>query len=216
MDRRELLKSISLLSGAAILSPKDLLANKRAKKLHLVGIGDGGCKMVHYLLNKDDQADFTLINSSFKGYYASISKQVIYEIPNYAYTGRNINLTTLQSQECLPQNIKNVFTDNSKHYVILAGLGGFTGSYLSKAVVSHLKNNNIAHISIISLPFTHEGLIKRKQAITIKNSLGNQPNTFFVDYDSIREKHGNFKLKDAFTIADEYSFQAFQHLNTYI
>lgn len=215
MDRRELLKSITLLSGAAIFLPKDLLANRHTKKLHLVGIGDGGCKMVHYLLNKDDQADFTLINSSFKGYYAPISKQVIYEIPNDAYTGRNINLTTLQSQECLSKNIKNVFADNSKHYVILAGLGGFTGSYLSRAVVSHLENNNITYNSIISLPFTHEGMIKRRNTEIIKSSFGKIQNTVFVDYDTIREKHGNFKLIDAFTIADEYVYKAYKQTNIF-
>lgn len=215
MDRRELLKSISLLSGAAIFLPKDLLANKRAKNLHLVGMGDGGCKMVQYLLNRNDQADFTLINSSFKGYYAPISKQVIYEIPNDAYTGRNINLTTLQSQECLPQNIKNVFADNSKHYVIIAGLGGFTGSYLSRAFISHLKSNNIAYNSIISLPFTHEGLIKRNNAEIIKSSFGKIQNTVFVDFDSIREKHGNFKLVDAFAIANEYVYKAYKQPNVF-
>lgn len=216
MDRRELLKSISIFTGAAMLSPKRLLAENSTTNKHFVGIGDGGCKMLQYLISKGNikSADYTAVNCSFMGYSFPLERQILTGVPEDAYTGRNINLKALDKLSVqLPPTITNAFIDKDRHYVLLAGLGGFTGSYLCKAIPGFLQANKLGYNSIISLPFSHEGLVKRKQAVAIKHSLRDQPNTVFVDYDSIRENHGNFKLKDAFTIANEYSFRAFQLLN---
>lgn len=213
MDRRQLLKSISIFTGAAILSPQYLLANSNSKKLHFVGVGDGGCKMIEYLLSKGEQIGYTAINSNYKGYFFATNKQVVFELPIDAYNGRNMNLTTLQSQKGLPKNIANVFTDKSRHYVVFIGLGGYTGSYLSKEVISHFEAKNLRHNCIISLPFTHEGLIKRKNAEMIKSSLSNCKNIAFVDFNLIRENQGNFKMVDAFEIANKYQFDYYKLMN---
>jgi cell division GTPase FtsZ len=213
MDRRQLLKSISLISSVAILSPKHLLAENSPKSLHYLGIGNGGCKMIEYLLKKEEAINYTVINSSFKGYNFPINKQVIYDLPNDAYNGRNINMATLHSQTGLPQNIHNIFADNSKHYVVFVGLGGYTGSYLSTTIISHLAAKNTSYNCIISLPFSHEGFIKRKNAEIIKSSLPKSKNIAFVDFDLIRKEHGNFKMVDAFEVADEYVNERYRKLN---
>lgn len=219
MNRRQMLQSIAVLGGATILSPKHVFATSSTKSLHVVGIGDGGCKMLRYLISKGSitSSDYTAINSDFKGYSFPVERQLAINVPANAYTSRNLNLNVLNeiSNE-LPPAITNAFSDKDKYYVLLAGLGGFTGSYLCKALPGFLRANSLSYNSIISLPFSHEGLIKRKQVLAIKHSLGDQSNTVFVDYDSIRAKHGNFKLKDAFNIAIEYSFQVFQQLITRI
>lgn len=219
MNRRQLLQSMAILGGATMLSPKHVFATRSTKPLHFVGIGDGGCKILQYLISKGCiiSSDYTAINSDFKGYSLPVERQIVIEVPANTYTGRNVNLNFLNDiSSQLPPTITNVFIDKDKYYVLLAGLGGFTGSYLCKAIPGFLRANSLSNNSIISLPFSHEGLVKRKQAMVIKHSLRDQPNTVFVDYDGIRAKHGNFKLKDAFNIADEYSFQAFQQLNTNI
>lgn len=219
MNRRQLLQSIAVLGGATMLSPKHVFAMSSTKPLHVVGMGDSGCKMLEYLIDKGSisSSAYTAINSDFKGYSFPVERQIVIEVPSNTYTGRNLNLNALnETSHQLPPTITDAFSDKDKHYVLLAGLGGFTGSYLCKAIPSFLRANTLSYNSIISLPFTHEGLVKRNQAMAIKHSLGHQSNTVFVDYDGIRAKHGNFKLKEAFNIANEHCFQAFQQLNTNI
>lgn len=213
MNRRQLLHSMAILGGATMLSPKHVFATNSTKPLHIVGIGDGGCKMLRYLISKGSitSSDYTAINSDFKGYSFPVERQILINVPANAYTGRNLNLAVLNDiSNQLPVTVTNAFSDKDKHYVLLAGLGGFTGSYLCKVLPVFLHANKLCYNSIISLPFTHEGLIKRKQAMVIKHSLGYQPNTVFVDYVGIREKQGNFKLKEAFKIADEYVYKAYK------
>jgi cell division GTPase FtsZ len=105
----------------------------------------------------------------------------------------------------LPNEVKALLNENHK-YLLLAGLGGYTGTNMTEQITSLLRRNKKNFMAICGLPFYFEGQVRRLHADRVKIKLQTLANFKYFELQNIREKYGNLLMKDAFQKADEQSY----------
>ena len=162
------------------------------KKIHFIGLGGAGCNALEHIYRQGIQAKYTCI--SYPGRpelppdiqfikYARLSKWHLFEAGN-------------------------LFKENSK-YVLLAGLGGETGSYLVKELTSFLWVRNKEFLILCSSPFSFEGNQRRIIAAGVKIKFQSMSNFICFDLEEMRQIWGNISLKAAFDKADNEFYNHF-------
>ncbi len=109
----------------------------------------------------------------------------------------------------IPGPVRQVFSHDHK-YVLLAGLGGFTGTSLAVQLTPWLKETNKEFITICSLPFHFEGLKRRSYAENAMEKLQAIPNFSHYRLETLRRKYGDITIKDAFEKADEDFYRIYR------
>lgn len=98
------------------------------------------------------------------------------------------------------------------HYVLLAGLGGVTGSYLIENLNNHLLQKNKQVTTLCSQPFTFEGKLRNKRATIALENIQHIPNVHKIELDNLRPKYGNLSMKESFEKADEEVYLLFSQI----
>ena len=136
---------------------------KMNKRIHFIGLGGAGCNALEYIYRQGIKANYTSITYPERPHlppdvhfnaYARISKWHLFEAG------------TLFNENC--------------RYILLAGLGGDTGSYLVEELTPLLWVQNKEFLILCSSPFSFEGNQRRIIAAGVKTKFQSMSN--FVQF----------------------------------
>jgi cell division protein FtsZ len=204
MNRRTALKTLTVFSMAGFL-PEFVRSNKPAAgKIHIVGIGGGGCNALEYIRKKGVAAEYTCISSPDRHSLPPGVSFIPYDSPKY------YNLLEYQDDNlAIPAEIEKVF-DGDATFVLLAGFGGFTGSNLTRALAGYLSKGNKRFMIICSMPFSFEGERRKRIALNTRRFLEHFTSFRCLEMETIRVACGNLPLSVAFEKADEEFYDIFR------
>jgi cell division protein FtsZ len=108
-------------------------------------------------------------------------------------------------QACIESidEIRNFILDGTKMLFVTAGMGGGTGTGAAPIIAKAAREADILTVGIVTLPFTFEGSRRKRQALEGLEEMKNNVDALIViSNDKLRELHGDLKLSDAFSKAD--------------
>ncbi len=186
------------------------VSRKPAKnKTQIIALGGAGCNTAKYLYEKGivgsycclTNAQRTDLPESFlflEHHIYSKEKHLHLTIKNNIWDNETVKPdldATIQHQ------LEELFNTDSK-FILIAGLGGLTGSYWVKRIANELKEKNKEFGTISIIPFGFEES-RTEYAKVLKDELATLPNLYFISNELIKEKHGNVSMSKAFEMGNE-------------
>ena len=182
--------------------PKD-----QASIIKVVGVGGGGSNAVNHMYNQGiTGVDFVICNTDAQALELS-------PIPNKIQLGTT--LTEGLGAGANPEvgknaaiedieNIKSILENNTKMVFITAGMGGGTGSGAAPVIAEVAREMGILTVGIVTVPFSFEGRRRKAQADEGLLELKKHVDTLLIiNNDKLRMMHGNLKMGEAFSKADD-------------
>ncbi len=182
--------------------PKD-----QASIIKVIGVGGGGSNAVNHMYNQGiTGVDFVICNTDAQALDLS-------PIPNKIQLGTT--LTEGLGAGANPEvgknaaiedieNIKAILETNTKMVFITAGMGGGTGTGAAPVIAKTAREMGILTVGIVTVPFSFEGRRRKQQADEGLQSLRDNVDTLLViNNDKLRMLHGNLKMGEAFSKADD-------------
>lgn len=183
--------------------------------VHLVGIGGGGCNVLEYALKLNFKAEYTFISSPIRKYLPSEVKFIEYVSPENYF----LDSTWIERNIEIPESIQTIIKSRRKT-IYIAGLRGYTGSLLVKAIVKKLLSDNLYntdyHHFILSLPFNNEGSMGTNNALKVARQILKYPNMNLYKLEDIRSSCVDLTIADAFLKADELAYSKIQNISNAI
>jgi cell division protein FtsZ len=108
-------------------------------------------------------------------------------------------------QACIESidEIRNFILDGTKMLFVTAGMGGGTGTGAAPIIAKAAREADILTVGIVTLPFTFEGSRRKRQALEgLEEMKSNVDALIVISNDKLRDLHGDLKLSDAFSRAD--------------
>ena len=131
---------------------------KAKAKILVVGVGDGGSRMVDYMITqKLVGVSFLVVNTDMFALEHSLAKDHIElgkDVTSGLSTGGNIDLGKAAIESSLGE-FEGIFASYEIVFIV-AGLGGGTGTIAAPLIAAESKRQGALTIAIISLPFSHE------------------------------------------------------------
>jgi cell division protein FtsZ len=101
------------------------------------------------------------------------------------------------------ENVMEAISSNTKMVFITAGMGGGTGTGAAPVIAKAAREAGILTVAIVTIPFRFEGYQRINQAIDGINELKEDVDSLLViNNEKLREIHGDLKLSEAFSQAD--------------
>ncbi|MDQ3049760.1 MAG: cell division protein FtsZ [Bacteroidota bacterium] len=182
------------------------LPKERPSIIKVIGVGGGGSNAVNYMYQLGIKGvDFLVCNTDHQALDIS-------PVPNKIQLGPS--LTEGRGAGALPEvgknaaienieEIKALLRENTKMVFITAGMGGGTGTGAAPIIAGVAREMGILTVAIVTIPFAFEGKKRKAQADAGIEELKKNVDTLLVICnEKLREIHGNLKLTDAFSHAD--------------
>lgn len=186
MKRRDAIRG---LAGLGILPfiPVKLFSNIQHKvPFHFIGLGGGGTHLLVHFLRNGVEGKFTAIDSL--------------EGEDLIHEGVDFIPYNPDDPKGLTNQLNGFFNKNER-FVLLAGIGGVTGTTLMEIFLEQLLANQFK--SICTLPFGFEGPKKQKVGNAFFENYKNRREIQFFDMDAFGKANGKIKMKEAFRKVDE-------------
>ena len=175
--------------------------------IKVIGVGGGGSNAVNHMFKMGiEGVDFAICNTDNQA--MEISK-----IPTKIQLGPNLteglgagSKPDVGRQACIEsiEDIKKFLANNTKMLFVTAGMGGGTGTGAAPIIAKAAQEMDILTVGIVTLPFSFEGRRRSKQGVDGLEELKNNVDTLIViSNDKLRQIHGDLKLSEAFSEADD-------------
>jgi hypothetical protein len=203
INRRQAIKSMAAFGAMTVLSNKEIFGKDVSKPIHFIGLGGAGCNMLEYIQKQVIVARYTCITNPVRNNLSNEINVLKFDSPRNYTLIENWHKQDLK----LPMSIKLLLHSNSQ-YVILSGLGGYTGTMLTKSIMKHLKKREKDVMTICCLPFKFE---KSRNIIAneISSELSKQTKVNFIDLNIVSKGYGHISLKQFFNKVNEDAFNIF-------
>ena len=192
--RRDAVKRLAVLGALAFMPSVALWPSPSGQPTHFVGLGGAGFQLMPYFQKRLPEARFTCIDR---------------ELPETE--PENMEFIRVNLSSNLSETIQTNFRSKD-HYVLLAGLGGSTGTQLATQLSSLLHQNKQSFMTICSLPFTFQGAAMRSRAEQTAARLSYLPGFHCLDLDEIGKPHGHLLIGEVFEKVDEAFYSKFLKL----
>ena len=204
INRRQAIKSMAAFGAMTILSNKEIFGKDVSKPIHFIGLGGAGCNMLEYIQKQGIVARYTCITNPVRNNLSSEINVLKFDSPRNYTLIENWHKQDLK----LPMSIKMLLHSNS-HYVILSGLGGYTGTMLTKSIMKHLKKQEKDVMTICCLPFKFE-TSRNNIANDISKDLIKQYKVSFIDLNVASKGYGHISLKQFFDKVNEDTYRIYK------
>ncbi len=175
--------------------------------IKVIGVGGGGSNAVNHMFNLGIVGvDFAICNTDNQAMEQS-------KIPTKIQLGPNLteglgagSKPDIGRQACIESidEIKTFLANNTKMLFVTAGMGGGTGTGAAPIIAKAAQEMDILTVGIVTLPFSFEGRRRSKQGVDGLDELKKNVDTLIViSNDKLRQIHGNLKLSEAFSEADD-------------
>lgn len=204
INRRQAIKSMAAFGAMTILSNKEIFGKDVSKPIHFIGLGGAGCNMLEYIQKQGIVARYTCITNPVRNNLSSEIIVLKFDSPRNYTLIENWHKQDLK----LPMSIKMLLHSNS-HYVILSGLGGYTGTMLTKSIMKHLKKQEKDVMTICCLPFKFE-TPRNIIANDISRDLTKHAKVNFIDLNLVSKGYGHISLKQFFDKVNEDTYRIYK------
>lgn len=177
-----------------------------ARKIVIVGVGGAGCRIIDALYgDRDDSPALVAVNTDTKALAegkATTKIQIGSECTRGLGAGGDPEVGRRAALEDL-ELLRGLFTDASL-VIVLAGLGGGTGSGAAPVVIDTARKAGALVMSFVTLPFDFEGRGRIRVADAALTEVRNSAeSTFVVPNERLFKFVNRDNLVDAFAGADE-------------
>jgi cell division GTPase FtsZ len=172
---------------------------------HYIGFGGAGCNVVELLHKKGNSGSFTCITHPVRPNQAAEIDFVHFIPPGEIFFHNGEELFRRSDPDTpliVPPEVEVIF-DNPGRFVLIAGLGGYTGTNMMEKFACQLHDHNIPFTAIASVPLRFEGTKRRKTARAAINRLRHLNNIHYLELETIAISNGNLPISTAFALADE-------------
>lgn len=179
---------------------------------HIVGLGRGGTNAVKYIWNQWEKGRFTVINDPDNADIPDGINLIPFHSPKirkFSGKHRDFYIPDIDQALELPDELTGLFRENCR-LVLLAGLGGYTGTKMAEALSLMLHKEQKDFLTICSMPFSFEGRNRLTIARESKERMKAIPNCYFFELDMLRNDYVNMALSEAFTAADRCFYKILQ------
>ncbi len=205
MNRREAIRCITISSLGIMLPTRIFALDRSTKPFHFIGLGGAGYRMVEQLYKKGIRGKYTIINDTrspelpsdvgFIQFVAPEPDKIMFGHKLYA-------VSDIEKDLGIPVKIK-ALVEGNENFVILAGLGRYTGSYLSMKLSGLFHQENKDCMVVTTLPFSFEGKHTRDVAMHAHQRIRTNSKHLTFDLNDTIKEYGNIGVQDAFRVADE-------------
>ena len=175
--------------------------------IKVIGVGGGGSNAVTHMYNLGIRGvDFIVSNTDRQALEIS-------PVPNKVQLGTNLtdgmgagSIPDIGRQAAIEsiEEIKELLKTNTKMVFITAGMGGGTGTGAAPVLASVAKELGILTVGIVTIPFSFEGRKRKMQADQGIEEMRKYVDTLLIICnDKLRTLHGDLKLSEAFSRADD-------------
>ena len=182
--------------------PKD-----QASIIKVFGVGGGGSNAVNHMYSQGiSGVDFVICNTDAQALEQSAIPNKIQlgtTLTEGLGAGANPEVGKNAAIEDI-ENIKGILEKNTKMVFITAGMGGGTGTGAAPIIAETAREMGILTVGIVTIPFSFEGRRRKQQADEGLLELKKHVDTLLViNNDKLRMMHGNLKMGEAFSKADD-------------
>jgi len=183
-----------------------------AKTTHFIGLGGCGCNVLQFFHKKGLEGKYTGITE--------LGERILYPGINYIsftpprYDPFNLSnprvlFPDMRQKLVVPEEIKELFRENHR-YVLIAGLGGYTGTKMVEELTLWLDDIGKVFVTICSLPFYFEGKIRN--TIAEKSLIKLRPicNFRYLDHIAILDQClVDLTVPDAFLLGNKKFYETY-------
>jgi cell division protein FtsZ len=183
------------------------LPKETSSIIKVIGVGAGGSNAVNHMFDLGIVGvDFAICNTDNQAMELS-------KVPTKIQLGPDLteglgagSKPDIGRQACIESidEIKNFLANGTKMLFVTAGMGGGTGTGAAPIIAKAAQEMDILTVGIVTLPFSFEGRRRSKQGVDGLDELKKNVDTLIViSNDKLRQIHGNLKLSQAFSEADD-------------
>lgn len=174
--------------------------------IKVLGVGGGGSNAVSYMYKQGiTGVDFAICNTDNQAMETSPIPVRIRLGPELTGGRGAGSRPQMGKQACIESidEIRNFILDGTKMLFVTAGMGGGTGTGAAPIIAKAAREADILTVGIVTLPFTFEGSRRKRQALEgLEEMKANVDALIVISNDKLRDLHGDLKLSDAFSRAD--------------
>ena len=183
------------------------LPKETSSIIKVIGVGGGGSNAVNHMFDLGIVGvDFAICNTDNQAMELS-------KVPTKIQLGPDLteglgagSKPDIGRQACIESidEIKTFLANGTKMLFVTAGMGGGTGTGAAPIIAKAAQEMDILTVGIVTLPFSFEGRRRSKQGVDGLDELKKNVDTLIViSNDKLRQIHGNLKLSEAFSEADD-------------
>ena len=174
--------------------------------IKVLGVGGGGSNAVSYMYKQGiTGVDFAICNTDNQAMEGSAVPVKIRLGPELTGGRGAGSRPQMGKQACIESidEIRSFIMDGTKMLFVTAGMGGGTGTGAAPIIAKAAREADILTVGIVTLPFTFEGSRRKRQALEgLEEMKANVDALIVISNDKLRELHGDLRLSDAFSRAD--------------
>lgn len=174
--------------------------------IKVLGVGGGGSNAVSYMYKQGiTGVDFAICNTDNQAMETSCVPVKIRLGPELTGGRGAGSRPQMGKQACIESidDIRHFILDKTKMLFVTAGMGGGTGTGAAPIIAKAAREADILTVGIVTLPFTFEGSRRKRQALEGLEEMKNNVDALIViSNDKLRDIHGDLRLSDAFSRAD--------------
>ena len=174
--------------------------------IKVLGVGGGGSNAVTYMFKQGiTGVDFAICNTDNQAMETSPIPVKIRLGPELTGGRGAGSRPQMGKQACIESidEIRQFILDGTKMLFVTAGMGGGTGTGAAPIIAKAAREADILPVGIVTLPFTFEGSRRKRQALEgLEEMKSNVDALIVISNDKLRDLHGDLKLSDAFSRAD--------------
>jgi len=179
---------------------------ERSSIIKVIGIGGGGSNAVNHMFQQGiKDVNFVVCNTDAQALNNSPVPLKI-QIGEAITEGRGAGNKPEIGRQAAVENLDDIMeaiSSNTKMVFLTAGMGGGTGTGAAPVIAEATKEAGILTVAIVTIPFRFEGQQRINQAIDGINELKERVDSLLViNNEKLREIHGDLKLSEAFSKAD--------------
>ncbi len=169
--------------------------NQQRTIIKAIGIGGGGIKAVNHVYPIIDRVTFAVLDSDRQQLMGS-------PVPNRVLL--RPDTTHRSAAEESESEIAALFDGDTKMAIIVAGLGGETGTDVAPVVARIAHEECLLTVGIVTIPFQFEGTQKIQKALAGVEEMSKHVDALFViDNQSLTEVYHDLDHTNAFAKSDE-------------
>jgi len=182
--------------------PKD-----QSSIIKVIGVGGGGSNAVNHMHSQGiTGVDFVICNTDQQALDLSPVPNKI-QLGSTLTEGRGAGSNPEVGKNAAIENVdelKELLEKNTQMVFITAGMGGGTGTGAAPIIAETAREMGILTVGIVTIPFSFEGRRRKIQADDGLAKLRDNVDTLLIICnDKLREMHGNLKISEAFSKADD-------------
>lgn len=174
--------------------------------IRVLGVGGGGSNAVSYMYKQGiTGVDFAICNTDNQAMETSCVPVKIRLGPELTGGRGAGSRPQMGKQACIESidDIRDFILNGTKMLFVTAGMGGGTGTGAAPIIAKAAREADILTVGIVTLPFTFEGSRRKRQALEGLEEMKNNVDALIViSNDKLRDIHGDLRLSDAFSRAD--------------